>query len=56
MIMKLLMKIRTTIKTVIFLLICIWDQDPLELGILARKWCELGKDGKSNKLISLDFK
>ena len=30
-------------------------QGPLELGKLAHKWCELGKDGKSNKLISFGF-
>jgi hypothetical protein len=38
----------------IFLLICIWGRGPLYLGKFARKWCELGKDGKSSTFISLE--
>jgi hypothetical protein len=31
-----------------------WGLGPLYLGKLARKLCELGKDGKSNTFISLE--
>jgi hypothetical protein len=38
----------------IFLLICILGPGPLYLEKLSRKWCEMGKDGKSNTFISLE--
>jgi hypothetical protein len=38
----------------IFLLISIWGPGPLYLGKLARKWCELEKNGKSYTFISLE--
>ena len=41
-------------KSVMFLLICIGGPDLLYLGKLARKWCELEKDGKSNTFINLE--
>jgi hypothetical protein len=32
----------------------VWGSGLLYLGKLGRKWCELGKDGKSNTFISLE--